>query len=220
MTIGTVLRQALCSSSIQVAVGDEGAVKGNADLPAMRVPRNDQIVAVGSHCVEHPQVRRVRDTDRHIDLVAVDPPSDIGVTILVNVSVVGASETDPYTFDLKRRPGVGQVDPTRLLEPPPEILPRQRTFWQTIAPGLPTLQSLIFKTFEKGYVPVFRKYPFSQAKVIQTLKGRAAPVGPIVRARGTTTSSRARASASSASASRPRRATSFAPSRSRSSSGS
>jgi ABC-type transport system substrate-binding protein len=50
--------------------------------------------------------------------------------------------------------------------------------WQTIAPGLPTLQSLIFKTFEKGYVPVFKKYPFSQAKVIQILKGKGCTGGP------------------------------------------
>jgi peptide/nickel transport system substrate-binding protein len=50
--------------------------------------------------------------------------------------------------------------------------------WSTIAPGLPTLQSLIFKTFEKGYVPVYRKYPFNQNKVISTLKGKGCTGGP------------------------------------------
>jgi peptide/nickel transport system substrate-binding protein len=50
--------------------------------------------------------------------------------------------------------------------------------WSTIAPGLPTLQSLIFKTFEKGYVPVYKKYPFNQNKVISTLKGKGCTGGP------------------------------------------
>ena len=50
--------------------------------------------------------------------------------------------------------------------------------WQTIAPGLPVLNSLIFKTFEKGYQPVFKKYPFNQARVIQTLKGKGCTGGP------------------------------------------
>jgi peptide/nickel transport system substrate-binding protein len=50
--------------------------------------------------------------------------------------------------------------------------------WSTIAPGLPTLQSLIFKTFEKGYVPVYRKYPFNQNRVIQILKGKGCTGGP------------------------------------------
>jgi peptide/nickel transport system substrate-binding protein len=50
--------------------------------------------------------------------------------------------------------------------------------WSTIAPGLPTLQSLIFKTFEKGYTPVFKKYPFNQTKVISILKGKGCTGGP------------------------------------------
>ena len=50
--------------------------------------------------------------------------------------------------------------------------------WQTIAPGLPVLNSLIFKTFETGYTPHFKKYPFSQAKVIQILKGKGCTGGP------------------------------------------
>jgi len=50
--------------------------------------------------------------------------------------------------------------------------------WQTIAPGLPVLNSLIFKTFEKGYVPHFRKFPFNQTKVISLLKGKGCTGGP------------------------------------------
>jgi peptide/nickel transport system substrate-binding protein len=50
--------------------------------------------------------------------------------------------------------------------------------WQTIAPGLPVLNSLIFKTFETGYTQHFRKYPFNQNRVIQTLKGKGCTGGP------------------------------------------
>jgi peptide/nickel transport system substrate-binding protein len=50
--------------------------------------------------------------------------------------------------------------------------------YQTIAPGLPTLQSDIFKTFEKGYVKHYAKYPFSQTKVISMLKGKGCTGGP------------------------------------------
>jgi peptide/nickel transport system substrate-binding protein len=50
--------------------------------------------------------------------------------------------------------------------------------WQTIAPGLPVLNSLIFKTFEKGYVQHFRKYPFNQTRVISLLKSKGCTGGP------------------------------------------
>ena len=50
--------------------------------------------------------------------------------------------------------------------------------YQTIAPGLPTLQSNIFKTFEKGYVKAYARYPFSQTKVISMLKGKGCTGGP------------------------------------------
>ncbi len=50
--------------------------------------------------------------------------------------------------------------------------------YQTIAPGLPTLQSNIFKTFEKGYTKAYAKYPFSQTKVISMLKGKGCTGGP------------------------------------------
>ena len=50
--------------------------------------------------------------------------------------------------------------------------------YSTIAPGLPTLQSLIFKTFEKGYVKHFARYPFNQTRVIQILKGKGCTGGP------------------------------------------
>jgi peptide/nickel transport system substrate-binding protein len=50
--------------------------------------------------------------------------------------------------------------------------------YQTIAPGLPTLQSDIFKTFEKGYTKPYGQYAFNQTKVISTLKGKGCTGGP------------------------------------------
>jgi peptide/nickel transport system substrate-binding protein len=50
--------------------------------------------------------------------------------------------------------------------------------YQTIAPGLPTLQSDIFKTFEKGYTKAYGIYPFNQTKVISLLKGKGCTGGP------------------------------------------
>ena len=50
--------------------------------------------------------------------------------------------------------------------------------YQTIAPGLPTLQSDIFKTFEKGYTKAYGIYPFNQTKVISMLKGKGCTGGP------------------------------------------
>jgi peptide/nickel transport system substrate-binding protein len=50
--------------------------------------------------------------------------------------------------------------------------------YTTIAPGLPTLQSLVFKTFENGYKRHFAQWPFNQAKVISILKGKGCTGGP------------------------------------------
>jgi len=51
--------------------------------------------------------------------------------------------------------------------------------YRTIAPGLPTLDSLVFKPFEKAlYQRHFRKWGFSQSKVISILKGKGCTGGP------------------------------------------
>jgi len=53
-----------------------------------------------------------------------------------------------------------------------------QALYQTIAPGLPTLQSNIFKTFEDGYRPNFGVYRFSQTRVISLLKKNGCTGGP------------------------------------------
>ena len=54
-----------------------------------------------------------------------------------------------------------------------------RALYRTIAPGLPTLENLVFKTFEKGlYQQHFRRWGFNQGKVISTLRGKGCTGGP------------------------------------------
>ena len=53
--------------------------------------------------------------------------------------------------------------------------------YRSIAPGLPTLENLVFKPFEKAqYRKHFSKWSFSQAKVISILKGKGCTGGPDV----------------------------------------
>jgi peptide/nickel transport system substrate-binding protein len=62
-----------------------------------------------------------------------------------------------------------------------------RTLYEKLAPGLPKLDNLIFKTFEKGsYQPHFRKWVFSQSKVISILKGKGCTGGPDAPSSGNT----------------------------------
>jgi uncharacterized protein len=75
------------------------------------------------------------DADRDVDLLAIDGPGDVGVMILVQVSIVSPSEAEPYAFDLKRRTCVSQVDPPRFLETSSKILPGQSPRRTMIAPA-------------------------------------------------------------------------------------
>jgi peptide/nickel transport system substrate-binding protein len=50
--------------------------------------------------------------------------------------------------------------------------------YRTIAPETKALQSLIFKPFERGYTQHFKKWAFSQTKVIQLLKSKGCTGGP------------------------------------------
>jgi peptide/nickel transport system substrate-binding protein len=52
------------------------------------------------------------------------------------------------------------------------------TLYKEIAPGLPKLDSLIFKPFESNYKKPFASHVFSQQKVINLLKGKGCTGGP------------------------------------------
>jgi peptide/nickel transport system substrate-binding protein len=52
------------------------------------------------------------------------------------------------------------------------------TLYKDIAPGLPALQSHMFKPFESSYKQNWRQWRFSQAKVISILKGKGCTGGP------------------------------------------
>jgi peptide/nickel transport system substrate-binding protein len=50
--------------------------------------------------------------------------------------------------------------------------------YSTISPGLPALQSLIFKPFESNYQKTWAKYPFNQQSVINLLRSKGCTGGP------------------------------------------
>jgi len=50
--------------------------------------------------------------------------------------------------------------------------------YRTIAPETKALQSLIFKPFEKGYTAHYKKWAFSQTKVVSLLKSKGCTGGP------------------------------------------
>ena len=50
--------------------------------------------------------------------------------------------------------------------------------YTTIAPGLPALQSLMYKPFESYYKKNFETWKFNQAKVISLLKSKGCTGGP------------------------------------------
>ena len=59
--------------------------------------------------------------------------------------------------------------------------------YKDIAPGLPTLESLVFKPFEKGlYKRNFAKWRYNPAKVISTLRAKGCTGGPSAPSQGNT----------------------------------
>ena len=61
------------------------------------------------------------------------------------------------------------------------------TLYKKLAPGLPKLDNLVFKTFEKAsYQPHFKKWVFNQNKVISILKAKGCTGGPDVPSSGNT----------------------------------
>jgi peptide/nickel transport system substrate-binding protein len=53
-----------------------------------------------------------------------------------------------------------------------------RALFGTLAPGLPTLENLVFKTFEKSYTPHFRRWAYNPGRVVTALRGRGCTGGP------------------------------------------
>jgi len=60
------------------------------------------------------------------------------------------------------------------------------TLYKTIAPGLPSLQSHMFKPFESNYKQNWKSRGFSQKKVISILKGKGCTGGPDTPSAGNT----------------------------------
>ena len=58
----------LARAVLEVAVGDDRALERQADLAAVGVAGEGDVVAVAGVLVEHPEVRRVRDPDAQVDV--------------------------------------------------------------------------------------------------------------------------------------------------------
>lgn len=115
--------QALDPVGVQVAVGDQGSVEGDAQLAAVRVAGQDQGVAVGREGVQGAQVRGVDHADGEVG-AGFRAALDLGVAVALDVRVVQARERDLRALQLEPAPGVRQVQPARLVEGVAHRLPR------------------------------------------------------------------------------------------------
>ena len=122
--VGGVAVQALGTPGVEVAVGDDRALDRQAHLAAVGVAGEGQVVAVAGVLVEHPQVRRVRDTDAQVDVGRCRAGHGVEVVVL-QVRVVHAHEGDRGVADLEPAGRVGQVGPAAVVEGGAEVAPGQ-----------------------------------------------------------------------------------------------
>ena len=102
----------LARPRVEVAVRHEGAVARHADLPAVRVPRDDERGPVGGIRVEHPLVGRVRHADGQVGVGRRGAAHEVE-PVVAEVRVVDTDEVDGAAAHLEGVATVGQVDPAR-----------------------------------------------------------------------------------------------------------
>ena len=119
-----VLAESAGALGIKIAVGNQRAVAGNAQLTAVGVAGHDQLRAVFSHRVQHPQVGRVRDGEGEIS-TGVEGAGDIVVVVSTDMRVIHAANIDLAAVDLEARLRVRQIEPTAGGEAGHQVLPRQ-----------------------------------------------------------------------------------------------
>jgi hypothetical protein len=108
---GVVGGEAFDAVGVEVAVGDDGAVEGDAELAAVGVPGEDEGVAVGGEGVEDAQVGRVDDGQGQVR-ARFDAAGDQGVAVALYVGVVEAGEGDvDAVVELEAAAGVAEADP-------------------------------------------------------------------------------------------------------------
>ena len=100
--VGRVPVQALGAAGVEVAVGHDRALERQADLAAVGVPGEGEVVAVAGVLVEHPEVRRVRHPDPQVD-VRRRRPGDRVEVVVPQVRVVDADERERGAAHLEAR---------------------------------------------------------------------------------------------------------------------
>ena len=90
--------QAAHPAAVDAAVGDQGAEAGHAQLAAVGVPGEQQVVAVGGEPVEHRRLRRVQHAEAQVG-GGVGRPGHQVVAVPVGVRVVHAGQGDVEAVD-------------------------------------------------------------------------------------------------------------------------
>ena len=106
------------------AVGDDRAVGGQAQLAAVGVAREHEVVAVGGERVEHPGLGGVGEPQAQV-VRLVGRARDAVVVVAADVRVVDAADRDADAVDGQRVPGVRDVEPAVLEERGAQVAPRQ-----------------------------------------------------------------------------------------------
>src|SRR5262245_20673712 len=94
MVLDLMVMQPAGPLAVEIAVGDQRAVPGYAELPAVRVAGEDQRVALAVPLVENAQVRRVRDADGQVSRTVGRARDGVDVVEL-QMRVVHAAERQP-----------------------------------------------------------------------------------------------------------------------------
>ena len=112
VAVRRVRGEALDAVGVQVAVGDEGAVEGDAELAAVGVAGQDQGVAVGGEGVQDAQVRGVDDGQREVGVRLDGPPATSRVAVALDVRVVQAGQRRPPRRRASGGPGCWSGSPS------------------------------------------------------------------------------------------------------------
>ena len=122
--VGAPPRGPAGAGAVDAAVGDDRAVAGQAQLAAVGVAREHEVVAVGGERVEHPGLGGVGEPQAQV-VRLVGRARDAVVVVAADVRVVDAADGDAEPVDGQRVPGVGGVEPAVLEERGAQVAPRQ-----------------------------------------------------------------------------------------------
>jgi hypothetical protein len=113
--------QTLGASGVEVAVGDQGPPKRQAQLAAVGVTGQHRLVAVSRELVQHPEVRRVRHAHPNVGR-GVRRARDGGEVVVRQVRVVDPGERNGRALHGQRAPPVAEVEPAAFGQPGPKLV--------------------------------------------------------------------------------------------------